>query len=248
MGRGSQKGRVMRIVLVDDQELIRFSIRSVLAREEDIEIVGEASTGRESLDLCRRLKPDLVLMDIEMPEMDGIEATWRIKEDLPETSVLMLTYQDAPDYLLEAIQAGAAGYVLKENALFQITSAIRSGGSSPLNRGQAAHAASTSHLGRLPRPTWVSQPVAHTSSTTLRSTNDDPSVPLPGPECSAPTSHRAGLFSRAPSAYFRASSRSCSKYLPATSPPQASPSASPARERATSPASRERKVACSRSI
>ena len=126
MGRGSQDGRVMRIVLVDDQELIRFSIRSVLAREEDIEVVGEASTGRESLDLCRRLKPDLVLMDIEMPEMDGIEATRRIKEDLPETSVLMLTSQDDPDYLLEAIQVGAAGYVLKENALFQITSAIRS--------------------------------------------------------------------------------------------------------------------------
>jgi DNA-binding NarL/FixJ family response regulator len=126
MGRGSQEGRVMRIVLADDQELIRFSIRSVLAGEEDIEVVGEASTGRESLDLCRRLKPDLVLMDIEMPEMDGIEATRRIKEDLPETSVLMLTSQDDPDYLLDAIQAGAAGYVLKENALFQITSAIRS--------------------------------------------------------------------------------------------------------------------------
>jgi DNA-binding NarL/FixJ family response regulator len=119
MGKGSQEGRAMRIVLVDDQELIRFSIRSVLPCEEDIEVVGEASTGRESLDLCRRLKPDLVLIDIEMPEMDGIEATRRIKEDLPETNVLMLTSQDDPDYLLEAIQVGPQATSSKRTRSFR---------------------------------------------------------------------------------------------------------------------------------
>jgi DNA-binding NarL/FixJ family response regulator len=114
-----------RIVLADDEELIRFGLRGILSREEDMEVVGVASTGSEALRLCRRLIPDLVLMDVEMPEMDGLSATRQLKEELPTVSVLVLTAHDNPDYLLEAVQAGAAGFILKESALQQVASAIR---------------------------------------------------------------------------------------------------------------------------
>ena len=126
-----------RIVLADDQELIRLGIRTVLSRQEGLEIVGEASDGREALQLCRRLVPDVILMDVEMPEMDGLEATRRIKAELPSTSVLVLTAHDDPDYLLEAVQAGAAGYVLKENAVARIADAVRAvlGGEPSLDPG-----------------------------------------------------------------------------------------------------------------
>ncbi len=85
----------------------------MLAREPDLEVIGEAENGREALELCRKLRPDLVLMDVRMPEMDGLGATRAIKEECPTTSVLMVTSHENPDYLLSAIRAGAAGYVLK---------------------------------------------------------------------------------------------------------------------------------------
>jgi DNA-binding NarL/FixJ family response regulator len=114
-----------RIVLADDEELIRFGLMGILSREEDMEVVGEASTGSEVLRLCRSLRPDLVLMDVEMPETDGLSATRQLKEELPTISVLVLTAHDNPDYLLEAVQAGAAGFLLKESALQQVASAVR---------------------------------------------------------------------------------------------------------------------------
>ena len=117
--------RPARIVLADDQQLIRLGIRSVLTREEDLEIVGEASDGREALELCRRLSPDLLLTDVEMPGTDGLEATRRIKAELPSTSVLVLSAHDDPEYMLGAVQAGADGYILKENAVPLIADAVR---------------------------------------------------------------------------------------------------------------------------
>jgi RNA polymerase sigma factor (sigma-70 family) len=114
-----------RIVLADDEELIRFGLMGILSREGDMEVVGEASTGTEALRLCRELRPELVLMDVEMPEMDGLLATRRLKEELPTISVLVLTAYDNPDYLLEAVQAGAAGFLLKESALHQVAGAVR---------------------------------------------------------------------------------------------------------------------------
>jgi DNA-binding NarL/FixJ family response regulator len=114
-----------RIVIADDEELIRFGLMGILSREEDIEVVGEASTGTEALRLCRNLRPDLVLMDVEMPEMDGLSATRKLKEELPTTSVLVLTAYDNPDYLLEAVQAGAAGFLLKAGVLQQVASSVR---------------------------------------------------------------------------------------------------------------------------
>jgi DNA-binding NarL/FixJ family response regulator len=114
-----------RIVLADDEELIRFGLMGILSRQADMEVVGEAATGSEALRLCRSLIPDLVLMDVEMPEMDGLSATRQLKEELPTVSVLVLTAHDNTDYLLEAVQAGAAGFILKESALQQVASAVR---------------------------------------------------------------------------------------------------------------------------
>ena len=122
---GTQDSPTTRIVLADDEELIRFGLMGILSREEDMEVVGEASTGDEALRLCRTLRPDLVLMDVEMPEMDGLSATRKLKEKLPTISVLVLTAHDNPDYLLEAVQAGAAGFILKESALQQVAGAVR---------------------------------------------------------------------------------------------------------------------------
>jgi DNA-binding NarL/FixJ family response regulator len=113
----------------------------MLTREQGFEVVGEAEDGREAVEICSRLHPDLVLMDVRMPQMDGLAATREIKQRLPETSVLMVTMQENPDYLLEAVKAGAAGYVLKGSPNSQIMSAIRGvvEGESPLNQELAMH-------------------------------------------------------------------------------------------------------------
>ena len=99
-------------------------------------MVGEASNGRKVVELCRRLKPDLVLMDVRMPEMDGLEATRAIKAEQPFVSVLIISLYRNPDYLLEAIEAGAAGYILKDAPNRQLTNAMRRAleGQSPLNQ------------------------------------------------------------------------------------------------------------------
>src|SRR5215213_7468172 len=94
-----------RLAIVDDHELARESLQNMLADEPDIEIVGEAANGRQALLLCSRLRPDLILMDVRMPEMDGLAATKEVKERYPGTSVMMLTMHENPDYLLEALRA-----------------------------------------------------------------------------------------------------------------------------------------------
>ncbi len=103
-----------RVLIADDHELVRDGFRRMLSYEEDLEVVGEARDGREAVELCRRLNPDLVLMDVRMPKMDGLEATRAIKARQPAVGVLVVTTYDNPDYLLEAVKAGAAGYVLKD--------------------------------------------------------------------------------------------------------------------------------------
>src|SRR5215207_2787529 len=110
-----------RLVVVDDHALIRKGIEGMLESEPDLEIVGEAADGREALELCRRLHPDLILMDVMMPTMNGIEATQAIKRELPTTIVLVLSAFENTEYLLEALRAGAAGYVLKHASAQQIT-------------------------------------------------------------------------------------------------------------------------------
>jgi DNA-binding NarL/FixJ family response regulator len=97
----------------------------MLAGERGLEIVGEAVNGRQALSLCRRLRPDLVLMDVRMPDLDGLAATRAIKQECPGTSVILVTMHENADYLLEAIKAGAAGYVLKGATKRELVSAVR---------------------------------------------------------------------------------------------------------------------------
>ena len=133
---GTPPGAPARVLIADDHILVRDGYKLMLEREEGLEVVGEASNGREAVELCRKLGPDLVLMDVRMPEMDGLEATRAIKGESPTTSVLVVTTYDNPDYLFEAIEAGAAGYVLKDAPKSQLLNAVKRtlGGESPLNQ------------------------------------------------------------------------------------------------------------------
>ena len=103
----------MRILIADDHALFRDSLRSLL-EAQDIEVVGEAKNGQEAVDLSWESKPDVVLMDLTMPEMDGLEATKRIAAELPEVKVVILTASDEDSNLFEAIKSGAKGYLLKD--------------------------------------------------------------------------------------------------------------------------------------
>ncbi|HJG90592.1 MAG TPA: response regulator transcription factor [Brachybacterium massiliense] len=117
----------LRVVLVDDQQLVRAGLRPLAERDGDIEVVGEASDGRAGLARVRELRPDLVLMDLRMPVMDGLEATRAIVADplLDGVRVLVLTTFDEDEHVQEAIRAGAAGYLLKDIAPDDLRSAIR---------------------------------------------------------------------------------------------------------------------------
>ena len=134
------RGAPARVLLADDHDVVRQGFRLVLASQPDIEVVGEAPNGREAIERARRLRPDLVLMDVTMPVMDGIEATRRLKAEMPGVCVLMFTSHEEPEYLLEAIEAGAAGYVLKGAPVSRLIGAIRRalGGDSPLDQELAA--------------------------------------------------------------------------------------------------------------
>lgn len=102
-----------KILVVDDHALFRKGIISLLSQIEDLEIIGEASNGEEGVLKAKELKPDIVLMDVEMPEMDGVEAVKHIKKALPECKVVMLTISDEDDVLFKSIRNGAQGYLLK---------------------------------------------------------------------------------------------------------------------------------------
>jgi DNA-binding NarL/FixJ family response regulator len=128
-----------RLLIAEDHALVREGLRSMLAGAEDFEVIGEAENGKRAVEMCRSLNPDLVLMDVRMPEMDGLEATKRIKEAQPGVGVLMVTTHQDPDYLLEAVRSGAAGYVLKESSKAQLLDAVRRtlSGESALNQDLA---------------------------------------------------------------------------------------------------------------
>lgn len=113
-----------RLLIVDDHDLMRESLKDMLSREEGWQVIGEASDGQEAVEFCRRAQPDLVLMDVRMPRMDGLSATREIKRQFPGISVLILTTHAEENYLLEAIRSGAAGYVLKDASQHELTSAI----------------------------------------------------------------------------------------------------------------------------
>jgi DNA-binding NarL/FixJ family response regulator len=139
-GPRQRTGGQARILIADDHDLIREGFQRMLGREANLELVGEASIGREAVELCRRLRPDLVLMDVRMPEMDGLEATRLIKAEQPTVSVLVVTTYENEDYLLEALKAGAAGFVLKDARKRDLIDAVRRAldGESPLNQELAS--------------------------------------------------------------------------------------------------------------
>ncbi len=120
----------VRVLIADDQQLIRAGFRMILAAEPDIEVVGEASTGAEAVALTRELQPGVVLMDIRMPELDGIEATRRILTHTPaaNTRVLILTTFDLDEYVYDALRAGASGFLLKDVPAHQLAAGIRTVG------------------------------------------------------------------------------------------------------------------------
>ena len=115
----------IRVMLVDDQELVRAGFRMILDAEDDLDIVAEAANGLQAVDLAQRYTVDVALMDIRMPELDGIEATRRIVELRPTTHVLMLTTFDLNEYVYEALRAGASGFLLKDAPPEQLVEAIR---------------------------------------------------------------------------------------------------------------------------
>ena len=123
-------GAKTRVVIVDGHTLFRRGVRNILELEEDIEVVGEAGSGREAISVVEELTPDVILMDLSLPAPNGIETTQRIKRELPHTGVIVLAPNDDEDQLFDAIKAGAAAYVLKDidpSDLIAIIRRVRSG-------------------------------------------------------------------------------------------------------------------------
>lgn len=116
----------IRVLVVDDQQMIREGIALILKSHPDIEVVGEASDGREALDRVEETRPDVVLMDISMPHLNGIDATVLVKRRFPQVKVLTLTVHDAEGYILQLLRAGASGYIVKKAAGDELVEAIRS--------------------------------------------------------------------------------------------------------------------------
>jgi DNA-binding NarL/FixJ family response regulator len=113
-----------RIVIVDDQEMVRTGLGMVIAAEQGMDVVGEAGDGAAAVDVVRRERPDVVLMDVRMPGTDGIEATRRITTELPEVAVLVLTTFDLDEYVYAALRAGASGFLLKDAPADDLVHAI----------------------------------------------------------------------------------------------------------------------------
>ena|SRR5215218_3610143 len=115
----------IRVLVADDQSMVRAGFRMLLSDEADIEVVAEASNGLEAIEKATRFRPTVVLMDIRMPELDGLEATRRILSDDNATRVLILTTFDLDEYVYEALRAGASGFVLEDDPPEQLLAAIR---------------------------------------------------------------------------------------------------------------------------
>lgn len=116
---------VIRVLLADDHEVVRKGIREFLEEAEDIEVVAEATNGEEALAYAEELRPDVAVLDVQMPKLTGIEVTERLKTLLPEVRVLILTAFDYDPYVFAALQAGANGYILKTARSYELTNAVR---------------------------------------------------------------------------------------------------------------------------
>jgi DNA-binding NarL/FixJ family response regulator len=117
--------RRLRLLLVDDHALVRAGIRSLLEKMPEVEVVAEAGDGRTALDLAREHRPDVVLMDLAMSELNGLEATARLKKDYPATHVIILSMHTNEEYVVQALRAGAVGYLVKDAAATELQAALR---------------------------------------------------------------------------------------------------------------------------
>jgi DNA-binding NarL/FixJ family response regulator len=144
------KAQSARLVIADDHELARAGLRAMLTGQQGLEVVGEAANGHEALVLCRRMKPDLALIDVRMPEQDGLSACRNIKLECPTTSIILVTMYENFEYIFNAIIAGAAGFVLKDISQHELITTVRRvlQGESILDQEFA-----TNLLRRLARPT-----------------------------------------------------------------------------------------------
>ncbi len=116
---------MIRVLVVDDHAILRDGIRSLLESQEDVIVVGEADNGVDAIELVRKTQPNVVLMDISMPRMNGLETTRILKEQFPHVKVLILTQHDSREYITPALQAGAEGYVLKRSGRRELLNALR---------------------------------------------------------------------------------------------------------------------------
>jgi RNA polymerase sigma factor (sigma-70 family) len=127
----ARRSKTVSILIVDDHPVVREGLRALM-KARDIQVVGEAANGQEALELARRLQPDVVLMDIRLPDMDGFAATAAIKQELPRTAIIMVTSYESREYLERALEVGASGYVLKgmpREAYLEAIRTVRAGGS-----------------------------------------------------------------------------------------------------------------------
>lgn len=115
----------IRVLIADDHQVVREGLSAILRTKEDIEVVGEVKDGTEAVEQARRLKPDVILMDISMPRMNGVEATRQIRREQPEIGVVVLTMYDDENYIYDLVKAGATGYLLKDSDSSQIVKAIK---------------------------------------------------------------------------------------------------------------------------
>jgi DNA-binding NarL/FixJ family response regulator len=142
----------IRVLVADDQSMVRAGFRMLLAREEDIEVVAEASNGLEAVDKAARFGPTVVLMDIRMPELDGLEATRRILAADDTTRILVLTTFDLDEYVYQALRAGASGFVLKDDPPEQLLTAIRTVAGGDALLSPAVTKRVINQFARVPRP------------------------------------------------------------------------------------------------
>lgn len=153
---------MIRLLLVDDQELIRRGLTALLTTDPNLEVIGEAGNGQEAVTLVAQLNPDVVLMDVRMPIVDGVSGTRQICQQFPKTKVLMLTTFDDQEYVAQALQAGASGYLLKDTPFEELTQAIDlvHKGYTQIGPGLAtkvlAHPAPVTHLEAKDIEPWVS--------------------------------------------------------------------------------------------
>lgn len=115
----------IRVLLADDQDIIRTGLTIILSHQPDLEVVGQAADGIEAVDLAKKLQPDVILMDVKMPRLNGIQATRQIVSALPKTQIIILTTYDTDDWVFDGIRAGAIGYLLKDTSGDNLADAVR---------------------------------------------------------------------------------------------------------------------------